>query len=164
MHRQTKELLEAGFEPEDYQMPSTVSEIDLGNDTLNAKARNAAKSRAIYFDNFTSASGEIRVSDLGQARFDPEFIRQIIQKDRAPEEGWGYLKGMAVIRKSSFTIFPEVLSDSFGDEIYSSRRMGQLEGMIVEGIPYGWVQGLSLPTKQTVKEAIQMLFEEMQAG
>ena len=73
-NRQTKELLEAGFEPEDYQMPSTVSEIDLGNDTLNAKARNAAKSRAIYFDNFTSASGEIRVSDLGQARFDPEFI------------------------------------------------------------------------------------------
>ena len=145
-------------------MPSAVSDIDLGSDTLNAKARNAAKSRAIYFDNFTSASGEIRVSDLGQARFDPEFIRQIIQKDRAPEEGWGYLKGMAVIRKNSFTIFPEILSDSFGDEIYSTRRMSQLEGNIVEGIPYGWIQGLSLPTRETVEKTVQMLFDEMQTG
>ena len=163
-NRQTKELLEAGFEPEDFQMPSAVSDIDLGSDTLNAKARNAAKSRAIYFDNFTSASGEIRVSDLGQARFDPEFIRQIIQKDRAPEEGWGYLKGMAVIRKNSFTIFPEILSDSFGDEIYSTRRMSQLEGVIVDGKPYGWIQGLSLPTGETVEKTVQMLFEEMQVS
>ena len=163
-NRQTKELLEAGFEPEDFQMPTAASDIDLGNDTLNAKARNAAKSRAIYFDNFTSASGEIHVSDLGQARFDPEFIRQIIQKGRAPEEGWGYLKGMAIIRKNSFTIFPGILSDSFGEEIYSSRRMSQLEGMIMEGMPYGWIQGLSLPTRETVEEAIKMLFEEMQAG
>lgn len=162
--RQTRELLEAGFAPEDFQIPSYVSDIDLGSDTLNEKARNAAKSRAIYFDNITSASGEIRVADLGAERFDPECIRQIIQKNRAPEEGWGYLKGMAVIRKNSFTIFPEILSDSFGDEIYSVRRIGQMEGTIVEGTPYGWVQGLSLPTKETVEDTIQMLFDEMRAG
>lgn len=162
-NRQTKELLEAGFAPEDFQVPTSVTDIDLGNDTLNEKARNAAKSRAIYFDNITSASGEIRVADLGEERFDPECIRQIIQKNRAPEEGWGYLKGMAVIRKNSFTIFSETLSDSFGDEIYSTRRVTQLEGEIVEGTPYGWVQGLSLPTRETVEETIQMLYEEMQA-
>ena len=141
-----------------------MPDIDLGSDTLNEKARNAAKSRAIYFDNITSASGEIRVADLGAERFDPECIRQIIQKNRAPEEGWGYLKGMAVIRKNSFTIFPETLSDSFGTEIYSTRRVSQLEGEIVEGTPYGWVQGLSLPTRETVEETIQMLYEEMQVG
>ena len=161
-NRQTKELLEAGFAPEDFQVPTSVSDIDLGNDTLNEKARNAAKSRAIYFDNITSASGEIRVADLGAERFDPECIRQIIQKDRAPEEGWGYLKGMAVIRKNSFMIFPEILSDSFGEEIYSTRKVSQLEGEIVDGTPYGWVQGLSLPTRETVEETIQMLYEEMQ--
>ena len=162
-NRQTKELLEAGFAPEDFQIPSAVSDIDLGNETLNEKARNAAKSRAIYFDNITSASGEIRVSDLGAERFDPECIRQIIQKNRSPQEGWGYLKGMAVISKNSFTIFPESLSDSFGNEIYSARRIDQLNGKIVEGIPYGWVQGLSLPTRKTVEDTIQMLFDEMQA-
>lgn len=162
-NRQTKELLEAGFAPEDFQVPTSVSDIDLGNDTLNEKARNAAKSRAIYFDNITSASGEIRVADLGAERFDPECIRQIIQKNRAPEEGWGYLKGMAVIRKNSFMIFPEILSDSFGEEIYSTHKVSQLEGEIVDGIPYGWVQGLSLPTRETVEETIQMLFDEMQA-
>lgn len=161
-NRQTKELLEAGFAPEDFQVPTSVSDIDLGNDTLNEKARNAAKSRAIYFDNITSASGEIRVADLGAERFDPECIRQIIQKDRAPEEGWGYLKGMAVIRKNSFMIFPEILSDSFGEEIYSTRKVSQLEGQIVDGTPYGWVQALSLPTRETVEETIQMLYEEMQ--
>ena len=74
-----------------------------------------------------------------------------------------YLKGMAVIRKNSFVIFPETLSDSFGEEIYSSRKVTQLEGKITEGTPYGWVQGLSLPTRETVKETNQMLFDEMQA-
>ena len=42
--------------------------------------------------------------------------------------------------------------------------MSQLEGMIMEGMPYGWIQGLSLPTRETVEEAIKMLFEGMQAG
>ena len=163
-NRQTKELLEAGFAPEDFQIPSSVSDIDLGNDTLNEKARNAAKSRAIYYDNFTSASGVIHVEDLGAEKYDPECIRQIIQKRRAPEEGWGYLKGMAVIRKNSFIIFPETLSDSFGSEVYSRRRLNQLEGTIVEGAPYGWVQGLSLPSRKTVFDAIQMLYNEMRVG
>ena len=31
-------------------------------------------------------------------------------------------------------------------------------------MPYGWIQGLSLPTRETVEEAIKMLFEEVQAG
>ena len=51
--RETKELLEAGFAPEDFQMPSTMP--DLGSEMLNEKAmnaaKNAAKSRATYYDN-----------------------------------------------------------------------------------------------------------------
>lgn len=163
-NRQTKELLEAGFAPEDFQIPTSVSDIDLGSDTLNEKARNAAKSRAIYFDTFTSASGEIHVADLGAERFDPECIRQIIQKNRAPEEGWGYLKGMAVIRKNSFMILSESLADSFGAEVYARRKVTQLEGPISERTAYGWVRGLALPTRETVEDTIQMLFDEMQAG
>ena len=163
-NRQTKVLLEAGFAPEDFQIPSAVSEIDLGNDTLNEKVRNAAKSRAIYFDNITSASGEIRVADLGAEKYDPECIRQIIQKNRAPEEGWSYLKGMAVIRKNSFIILSETLVDSFGAEVYSTRAPKRLEGAIEAGTPYGWVQALSLPSRETVEATIQMLYEEMQAG
>ena len=162
--RQTKELLEAGFAPEDFQIPTSVSDIDLGSDTLNEKARNAAKSRAIYYDNFTSASGVIHVADLGAERFDPECIRQIIQKNRAPEEGWGYLKGIAVIRNSSFTILPEVLAEGFGDSANPTRKTKKLEGVIVQRTPYGWVQGLSLPTRETVEATIQMLLAEKQAG
>ncbi len=162
--RQTKELLEAGFAPEDFQIPTSVTDIDLGSDTMNEKARNAAKSRAIYFDNFTSASGLIHVDDLGDERFDPECIRQIIQKNRAPEEGWGYLKGMAVFHKNSFVILAEGLSESFGSEIYSVPRIRQLEGAIVDRTPYGWVQGVSLPSRETVEGTIKMLFEEMQVG
>ncbi len=161
--RQTKELLEAGFAPEDFQIPSSVSDIDLGNDTLNEKARNAAKSRAIYYDNFTSASGVIHVEDLGTEKFDPECIRQIIQKNRAPEEGWNYLKGMAVIHKNSFTILAESLADGFGVEASSARRIKKLEGSIVERTPYGWVQGLSLPSRETVETTIQMLLKEKEA-
>ena len=162
--RQTKELLEAGFAPEDFQIPSSVSDIDLGSETLNEKARNAAKSRAIYYDDFTSASGVITVAELGEEKYDPERIRQIIQKNRAPEEGWGYLKGMAVLRKNSFTILSETLVDSFGAEVYSTRIPRQFEGAITEGKPYGWVQALSLPSRETVEETIRMLYEEMEAG
>lgn len=161
-NRATKELLEAGFAPEDFQIPSTVSDIDLGSDTLNEKAKNVAKSRAIYFDNITSASGLIHVADLGAEKFNPECIRQILQKNRAPEEGWSYLKGMAVIRKKSFTIYQENLADSFGYEVYSTRKVRKLEGSIVESTPYGWVQALALPTRETVEKSILTLYEEME--
>ena len=162
--RETKELLEAGFAPEDFQMPSTMP--DLGSEMLNEKAmnaaKNAAKSRATYYDNYTSASGTFHVSDLGDGKFDPECIRQIIQKNREPEEGWGYLKGMAVFHKNSFTIMPEVFSgDSFGDEVYSRRPAVRLEGRIMDGKPYGWVQSLTLPSRETVEMTIQILEEEM---
>ena len=156
-----RELLEAGFAPEDFQVPNSVSDIDLGNDTLNEKAKNAAKSRAIYYDNYTSASGVIHVDDLGDERFNPDVIRQIIQKERAPEEGWNYLRGMAVIHKCSFMIKPESLADSFGAEVYSTRPLPRFEGKIVEGTAYGWVQALTLPTRETVEETIRMLEEEM---
>ena len=159
-----KELLEAGFAPEDFQVPNTVPEIDLGNDALNEKFMNAAKSRAIYYDNYTSATGEIHVNDLGAEKFDPECIRQILQKNRRPVEGWKYLQGMAVFHKRSFTIQPENLAESFGGEVYSENRIYQLEGSIVSGTPYGWVQSLTLPTREVVEDAIQMLAMEMREG
>lgn len=158
-NRQTKELLEAGFAPEDFQMPD---DIDLGNETMNEKAKNAAKSRAIYYDNYTSVSGEIHVEDLGVEKYNPEIIRQIIQKNREPVEGWGYLKGIAVFKKHSFTIMPEIIADGFGPEVYTTRRTVRLEGAIQSGTAYGWVQALTLPTRETVEEAIQMLYEELQ--
>ena len=161
--RQTKELLEAGFAPEDIRLPS-MPEIDLGNDTLNERAKNAARSRAIYFDSITSASGMIHVSDLGEQKFNPECIRQILQKNRMPEEGWSYLRGMAVIRKKSFTIYPESWHDSFGNDVYSNWRKFNPEGKIVASIPYGWTQALVLPTEETVQKTIEMLREEMEEG
>ena len=39
-NRATKELLEAGFAPEDFQVPTSVSDINLGSNTLNEKAKN----------------------------------------------------------------------------------------------------------------------------
>ena len=37
------------------------------------------------------------MADLKEKKFDPECIRQILMKGRCPEEGWLYLKGMAVL-------------------------------------------------------------------
>ena len=100
------------------------------------------------------------MADLGAEKCDPECIRQIIQKERAPEEGWGYLKGMAVFTKRSFTILSENVQGAFGPEVNSAKLMPRLEGKIEAGTPYGWVRSLSLPTKETVEDAIQMLREE----
>ena len=158
--QQTKELLEAGFAPEDYQLPN-LPEIDLGNSVLNEKAKNAARSRAIYYDNYTSANGIIHLEDLGEDKYDPEYIRQILQKRRAPAEGWTYLKGMAIIYKKSFTIFPKAWCDSLGSGVYDDWRQFKPVGRVGESIPYGWTQTLTLPSEDTVRKAINMLYEEM---
>ena len=71
---------------------------------------------------------------------------------------------MAVIRKKSFTIYPESWYDNFGNEIYSNWRKFNPEGKIVASVPYGWTQALVLPTEETVQKTIEMLREEMEEG
>ena len=56
---------------------------------------------------------------------------------------------------------PETVIGSFGAEVYSSKRMARLEGVIGERSTYGWVQALSLPTRELVEATIQVLYEEM---
>ena len=55
-----------------------------------------------------------------------------------------------------------VFADSFGHEVYSTRKVRKLEGSIVESTPYGWVQALTLPTRETVERSILTLYEEME--
>ena len=77
-----------------------------------------------------------------------------------------------VFRKGEFSVNlqiiivkqnPEILSGyTEGSKLVNFKGPAYLEGEIVDGTPYGWVQGLSLPTRETVEETIQMLYEEMQ--
>jgi len=81
------------------------------------------------------------LADLGEEKFDPECIRQIIQKKRAPEEGWIYLRGMAVIRKKSFTIYPRSWYDSLGNGVYDDWRQFRPTGRIGEGMSKRFLAG-----------------------
>ena len=71
---------------------------------------------------------------------------------------------MAVFRKNSFTILSESLHDSFGAEMYSKPKLKLRDGAISERIPYGWVRGISVPSRETVEETIKILYEELLTG
>lgn len=129
--------------------------------------KSQAKSRAIYFDDFVAKQEtEFHVADLGDEKYSPECIKRLLQKKTAPAEGWIYLKGMAKLTKSGFTIFPEDWESNFGPSIYEreSVKVDRRFEMSAEPqggtIPYGWTVGLELPTQETVDTAIA----ELRAG
>lgn len=126
-----------------------------------------ARSRAIYFDEFTDkVSGKLHVEDLADKKFDPRCIQSLIQRGITPEEGWTYLKGVAVIGKNSFTIYPEKWIGSCGERYYETsgfkiRNRFSDEKKSEDGLPYGWTVGLELPSSQEIREEIAQLQSEM---
>ena len=162
----TKNLLRDGFTLES-ELPD-LDDFELGNGPMATAAKKMARSRAIYFDKMLQDNnGSVSVEKLGEKKYDPECIQHMIEKGITPDEGWVYLKGMAVFRKNSFTIYPSEWSDSFGNKFYENvgcriqdaQRRIQFEP-IEEGIEYGWPLGLDLPTREVVLSAITELLPE----
>lgn len=93
----------------------------------------------------------------------------MLQRGLSPAEGWSYLRGMAVISKNQFTIYPDSWSEGFGSNIYENPDthlrcfMEKHKGRKGEQAPtpYGWTVGLELPTLRTVRETIEILKQEM---
>ena len=152
--------------PSNGYMPD-LDDFSLGNGPMSKSAKIMARSRAIYFDEITDrVSGTIHVSELEDKKFNPACIQSLIERGITPEEGWLYLKGMAVIGKSSFTIFPESWNAKCGESYYQSTGLKINEcfaekGKIEDSIPYGWTVGLELPSPQEVREEIARLKSEM---
>ena len=151
--------------PQDETIPD-LDDFKLGSGPMSKSAKIMQRSRAIYYDEITNrVSGTIHVSELGEKKFDPKCIQSLIQRGITPEEGWIYLKGMAVIGKYSFTIYPEDWSDSCGERYYQSAgfKINErfAEGAIIEnGIPYGWTVGLDLPSPEDIRKEIEALESE----
>lgn len=151
--------------------PGSVRDMDtdISSADEGASDRNAARSRAIYYDEITEkSSGEISVDELGDMKYDPECIRRMIQRGITPREGWMYLKGVAVMNRKGFTIIPERWIGTFGDSPYKdsaiTRFMGRLQSRCGEPLkeqPYGWTVGLELPSRSTVEETIGYLESRM---
>ncbi len=162
---ETKELMRDGRIPQDETIPD-LDDFKLGSGPMSKSAKIMQRSRAIYYDEITNrVSGTIHVSELGEKQFDPKCIQSLIQRGITPEEGWIYLKGMAVIGKYSFTIYPEDWSDSCGERYYQSAgfKINErfAEGAIIEnGIPYGWTVGLDLPSPEDIRKEIEALESE----
>ena len=163
---EAKEMMRDGRIPSNEFMPD-LDDFNLGNGPMSKSAKIMARSRAIYFDEITDkVSGNIHVSELGDKKFDPKCIQSLIQRGITPEEGWYYLKGMAVIGKNSFTIFPESWNGECGETYYDSLGFKINERFadntkIENGQPYGWTVGLVLPSSQDLMEEIEILKSEM---
>ena len=167
--QETKTLIRNGVIPSNETVPD-LDDFELGSGPMSKTAKIMARSRAIYFDEITDrVSGSIKVSELGDRKYDPKCIQSLIQRGITPEEGWYYLKGMAVIRKNRFYIFPERWADSFGDRFYETTGYMLKErfancGNIGKGIPYGWTVGLSVPSPKYIRDEIAQLRSEMVAS
>lgn len=163
---EAKEMMQDGKVPSNDYMPN-LDDFNLGNGPMSKAAKIMARSRAIYFDEITEKlTGELHVDELEDRKFDPRCIQSLIQRGITPEEGWVYLKGMAVINKYGFTIFPEKWNDSCGDSYYEStgyRIRGRFaEATTIEGgLPYGWTINLEIPSPEEVKDEIKKLKDEM---
>ena len=73
---------------------------------------------------------------------------------------------MAVIRKTSFSIFPESWADSCGDRYYESsgyKLKARFSGKdnVGAGIPYGWTVGLQVPSEEHIRAEIETLAAEL---
>lgn len=163
---EAKEMMRDGTIPKNEVMPD-LDDFHLGNGPMSKAAKIMARSRAIYFDEFTDkVSGNLHVEDLADKKFDPRCIQSLIQRGITPEEGWTYLKGVAVIRKNSFTIYPEKWINSCGESYYETsgfkiRNRFSGEKKAEGGLPYGWTVGLELPSPQEIREEIAQLQSEM---
>jgi DNA invertase Pin-like site-specific DNA recombinase len=163
---ETRKIIRSGYLPEHSFVPD-LTDFQLGDGTMANAAKKMSRSRAIYYDELTEKSnGELHVDDLGDKKYSPECIQRLIQKGITPKEGWLYLKGMAIIRPASFTIYPEELAEKFGPDIYHSkeilfRALNQNTEIDSTPKPYGWTVGLDLPSIKTVRETINTLKSEM---
>jgi len=148
-------------------MPN-LDEFELGDGPMASAAKRMSRSRAIYYDELTEKTdGTLTLEDMGDKRYDPEYIRRMIEKDIAPVEGWDYLRGVAAIKRNSFTIYPTEWVGVFGKNLYCNnsvrwnhhRSNARPQNKKSEPIPYGWTVGLDLPTMDTVNDAIRYLRE-----
>lgn len=138
--------------------------IDIYTDTYAEDPNNIARSRAIYYDDITGENRDniISTETLGDKKYDPKTIKELLCKGIEPEDGWIYLKGMAVLKKTGFTIFPEEWSESFGPKLYErkdfvppdSKAFASGPGDID---PYGWTLGLNLPSREEISRTIEEL-------
>ncbi len=160
--QEARQALRGGNIPENYNKMPNLDDFELGNGPMATAAKKLSRSRAIYYDELLEkTNGEISLADLGEKRFDPEYIRQMIRTGLSPKEGWHYLKGMAVIRKSSFTIYPSDWADSFGELVSSFRERPPWKGTHSKSVPYGWTLGLDIPSRETAENTIACLRNEM---
>lgn len=163
--QEAREMMKNGTIPENECVPD-LDDFEIGNGPISKTAKIMARSRAIYFDEITERiAGTIHVDELEDKKFDPKCIQSLIRRGVTPQEGWYYLKGMAVIGKTSFTIFPDSWSSSLGKRPYESngariKRKFLNTGCIEEGMPYGWTVGLDVPTMEDVQRTIDQLASE----
>ena len=167
--KKTRKMFLDGFLPYGIVLPD-LEDFDLGDGPMAEQAKNMAKSRAIYYDtNTNKRESELTLADLGDEKYAPDRIRHMLQRGLSPAEGWSYLRGMAVISKNKFTIYPDSWSEGFGSNIYENPdthlRCFMEKHKDQKGeqapTPYGWTVGLELPTLRTVRETIEILKQEM---
>ena len=126
----------------------------------------SSRSRAIYYDDGREGKMEnVTLEAMKDKKYSPKYLQLMLQQNIAPVEGWCYLRGMGKIYPGSLMIYPTEWENSFGHNCLENGITKLfLDGnktSQVKPLYYGWTVGLDLPTKETVREAINSLRTEI---
>ena len=149
-----------GFNPQDFELftneavEQQVAEVIRKIDS-EADPAPTARSRVEYYNDMIGRGGRVSLEDLGEKKFEPEFIEQMITRGLAPIEGWDYLEGIVSFRDDfrGFSILPGTHHTDWG------RVKNKLIGTRTKssGSAYGWTVGLVVPSDEDVEREIERL-------
>lgn len=117
---------------------------------------------ALYYDQDEDEKPTVLVAlaSLGERRYDPLLIWDMMSQGKSPQEGWGYLSGMAKQEKTRLLLYPRSWSGGLGDDITRvNEKLFRLRSNKTRTTsePYGWTVGLDLPSEEDIQNQIARL-------
>ena len=111
------------------------------------------RSKAVLFSDNEIEENTIDISGLGDMKYDPKFIKGIIESRLEPSESWDYLDGLIKWTKSGF----DLLSLRWLDNMQDARNKLYDDGTRITSRDFGWPTYYSFPTKESVMAEIEEL-------
>ncbi len=119
-----------------------------------------SKSRAVYFEiDSLETDAPVSIADYEDEKYDPEFIKALLEKGVVPIEGWSYLNGTVTWTHYGFCIPSKSYMRSMGR---TRSLIGNAELSAEPSITadYGWTTNYRFPTFLDVEERIRRIKEQ----
>ena len=110
------------------------------------------RSKAVLFETENGEQREISIADMGEEKFCPEFLEQMMLADITPVEGWDYLKGRVRFINGRFEILG---NGSKKASTFTYRKADDIDES--KTVDMGWPLEHKYPTEADVARRIKMM-------